>query len=225
MKLNGTAPHFGEGLFRSCVVDPPWPYKQVTTQHKPGGNKLSGYVTGGLQRRGREDEGEYSTLLSIDDMCTLPVGQLVDGYCFLWTTGPWLRQGFDLLDAWGFKYATALHWLKKTKAGKIPYGAGYWYRGAVETILVARKPDAPSVRTHQRNVFEAVRLGHSTKPDSFQDHVEQFFPGPYLELFARRDRPGWTCLGDECPSDGRDIRVSLPALLTPKRRRVVRVVP
>ena len=24
--------------------------------------------------------------------------------------------------------------------------------------------------------------------------------GPYLELFARRQRPGWTCLGNEMPT-------------------------
>lgn len=31
-----------------------------------------------------------------------------------------------------------------------------------------------------------------------------------LELFARRQRPDWTCLGDEL--DGLDIRDTLPAL-------------
>ena len=61
-------------------------------------------------------------------------------------------------------------------------------------------------------MFEAVRLAHSQKPEAFQDHVEKCFPGPYLELFARRVRPGWTCLGDECPGDERDIRDSLPNL-------------
>lgn len=217
---NGSAPHLpGEGRFRSCVVDPPWPYKVVTTKHE----KLSGYVAGGLQRRGREDSAEYHTL-SIDDLAELPVGKLVSGYLFLWTPSPFFPDALRLIDAWGFRYATALHWLKKTKAGKIPYGAGYWYRGAVETIFVARKKDALSVRTHKRNVFEAIRPPtHSTKPEEFQDHVEECFPGPYLELFARRDRPGWTCLGNECPSDGVDIRVSLPKLLeTPiVRKRVI----
>ena len=164
-----------------------------------------------------------TTHFSIADLAALPVGELISGYLFLWTPGPFLERGFELIDAWGFKYATALHWLKKTESGAIPYGAGYWYRGAVETILVAKKPGALSVRTHKRNVFEALRLGHSTKPESFQDHVEEFFPSPYLELFARRLRPGWTCLGDECAGDGRDIRESLHRLqLGTFRRRIVK---
>lgn len=192
--------------FRTAVVDPPWPYERVNSTNR----KMSGYVEYDQQ----EDRTEYQTL-SIDDLAILPVGDLVSGYLFLWTPNPFLPQGFALLEAWGFKYATAIHWLKKTKNNKMAYGAGYWYRGAAETILVARKSTAPSVRTHQRNVFEAERLGHSIKPEAFQDHVESCFPGPYLELFARRVRPGWTCLGNECEGDGDDIRTSLDRLLNP----------
>lgn len=33
------------------------------------------------------------------------------------------------------------------------------------------------------------------------------YAGPYLEIFARRHRPGWTCIGNEL--DGLDIRESL----------------
>jgi N6-adenosine-specific RNA methylase IME4 len=226
-KLNGTGLHSGGGLFRTGVVDPPWPYKTVANH-----TKLSGYV-------GKAGSEEYE-MLSIADLAALPVGQLIDQYLFLWVPGPHLRAGFDLFDAWGFQYATATHWLKKTATGKVPYGAGYWYRGAVETILVGKKTGAPSVRTQQRNVFEALRLGHSTKPEVFQDHVEQYFPGPYVELFARRNRPGWVCLGDECPGDGGDIRVTLfkvldgsfpitPAITKPQVSdrvdRKVRVIP
>ena len=225
MKINGQAPRSSEGPFRTAVVDPPWPYKQATSKHA----KLSGYVAGGLQRRQGLENVEYHTLTT-KDLAALPVGDAVSGYLFLWTPGPFLGEGFKLLEAWGFKYATAIHWLKRTKNGKIRYGAGFWYRGSMETILVARKKTAPSIRTHQRNVFEWIHTErHSEKPEGLQDHIEQFFPGPYLELFARRVRPGWTCLGDECPNDGKDIRESLPALLAigkPRspivRRRVIR---
>ena len=48
---------------------------------------------------------------------------------------------------------------------------------------------------------------HSKKPEEMQDRVERLFEGPYLEIFARRRRPGWTCLGNEL--DGLDIRESL----------------
>lgn len=38
---------------------------------------------------------------------------------------------------------------------------------------------------------------HSAKPDAFLDIVEQVSPGPYVELFARRDRLGWDTWGNE----------------------------
>jgi N6-adenosine-specific RNA methylase IME4 len=38
---------------------------------------------------------------------------------------------------------------------------------------------------------------HSRKPEAFLDLVEQVSPGPYLELFARRQRLGWDTWGDE----------------------------
>ena len=169
---------------------------------------------------------EHYESLSIADLAALPVGNLCSGYLFLWSSGPWLPDGLSLIRAWGFDYITAIHWLKRNPSGKIPYGPGYWYRAAVETILVARKPGTKAIRTHERNVFEAPRGKHSAKPEEFQDHIERHFPGPYVELFARRDRPGWTCLGDECPSDGTDIRISLPRLLAasdqPRRRLIPR---
>ena len=209
MTLNGQAPHASGGPFRTGVIDPPWPYKKVTTT----GNNLSGYVE---YIHADETRTEYRTL-TIADLRSLPVGELISGYAFLWCPNPFLPAGLGLLEAWGFQYATAIHWRKTTKLGKVTYGAGFWYRGAVETILVAKKPGVKSIRTHQRNVFDALRPpGHSTKPEEFQDHIEEHFPGPYVELFARRVRPGWTCLGDECPGDMQDIRVSLPEVLKPK---------
>jgi len=203
-------PSGGPSSFRTVVIDPPWPYQRASSD-----KKLNGYTM-------QAGKVHYESL-TIADLAALPIGQAVSGYLFLWSSGPWLPAGLDLIKAWGFDYITAIHWMKRNPSGKVPYGPGYWYRAAVETILVARKPGTPAIRTHERNVFEAPRGKHSAKPEEFQDHVERHFPGPYLELFARRQRPGWTCLGDECPGDGQDIRVSLPGLLTPRRRRLIRV--
>lgn len=38
---------------------------------------------------------------------------------------------------------------------------------------------------------------HSQKPEAFLDLVERVSPGPYVELFARRDRLGWDTWGNE----------------------------
>ena len=45
--------------------------------------------------------------------------------------------------------------------------------------------------------FTWPRGRHSAKPDAFLDLVEQVSPGPYLELFARRNRLGWDTWGNE----------------------------
>lgn len=45
--------------------------------------------------------------------------------------------------------------------------------------------------------FTWNRGAHSSKPEAFLDIVEQVSPGPYLELFARRQRLGWDTWGDE----------------------------
>jgi N6-adenosine-specific RNA methylase IME4 len=45
--------------------------------------------------------------------------------------------------------------------------------------------------------FQWGRGAHSAKPEAFLDLVEQVSPGPYLELFARRNRLGWDTWGNE----------------------------
>lgn len=49
----------------------------------------------------------------------------------------------------------------------------------------------------QSSWFQWKRGIHSAKPEAFLDIVEQISPGPYLELFARRDRLGWDTWGNE----------------------------
>jgi N6-adenosine-specific RNA methylase IME4 len=49
--------------------------------------------------------------------------------------------------------------------------------------------------------FEAPRGRHSAKPELFQDLIEEMSPGPYVELFARRQRMGWDVWGNEVESD------------------------
>jgi N6-adenosine-specific RNA methylase IME4 len=42
-----------------------------------------------------------------------------------------------------------------------------------------------------------VRREHSRKPDEMIPLIEGLLDGPYLELFSREKRPGWTCVGDQ----------------------------
>jgi len=64
----------------------------------------------------------------------------------------------------------------------------------------------------QRSVSFGVNLKHSAKPEDLQDSLETMFPNSNkLELFARRLRTDWVCLGNEV-CNGEDIRVSLAKL-------------
>lgn len=65
----------------------------------------------------------------------------------------------------------------------------------------------------QRSVSFGENLKHSAKPDNLQNSLEMMFPDTNkLEMFARRELNGWTCVGNEV-CNGEDIRDSLKRLI------------
>ena len=48
-----------------------------------------------------------------------------------------------------------------------------------------------------RQFIDDRRRQHSRKPDGIHERIERLVAGPYLELFARQQRPGWTAWGNE----------------------------
>lgn len=128
-----------------------------------------------------------------------------DAYLFLWRVSAMVEEAYQVVRAWGFTPKTEIVWRKQTKKGKRHFGMGWHTRAEHETcILAVRGSPKPLVR-NIRSVFDAVappdargRAIHSVKPECFYtDIVEKLSVGPYVELFARRRRPGWTCLGNE----------------------------
>lgn len=78
------------------------------------------------------------------------------------------------------------------------YGMGYYARISHEIILIGRRgKPGPPLRRNIRSVVHHPRGKHSEKPAVFASIIEQWSEGPYTELFARQQRPGWTCLGNE----------------------------
>ena len=67
------------------------------------------------------------------------------------------------------------------------------------------------VNKSQRSVSFAENLRHSAKPETLQNSLDIMFPdSSKIEIFARRQRSGWICLGNESPmSKGEDIFTSL----------------
>lgn len=163
--------------FSTIVVDPPWDWGDEGDVDQFG--------------RGRPTYGT----MSLEQLLQLPVGAYADEDChlYLWITNRSLPKGFQLLDAWGFRYVTCVTWVK-------PYfGMGNYFRGQTEHLLFGVKGSQPLKRHDAGTVFEAPRgpNGHSSKPIKSYELIESCSPGPYLELFARSQRPDWASWGAE----------------------------
>lgn len=169
-----------------------------------------------LPGKGRGAAKHYScmTARNICQLADMTLGQLIimdhpiasDAVLFLWRVASQQRIALDVVSAWGFTIKTELIWLKKTANGCRWFGMGRTLRAEHEVCLVATRghvmPKNHSTRTTfitdlDVTGFSAINHRHSQKPDEFYAIVESLFDGPYVELFARRHRPGWTCLGDE----------------------------
>lgn len=144
----------------------------------------------------RATERHYQTM-TLDDICAYPVPAAKDSLLFLWTTTPMLVKALGVMAAWGFTYRTSMVWDKRVA------GTGKWVRGRHELILIGRRGKFPAPQGVKlpESVIESPRRRHSEKPEALQDEIERVYPGlRYLELFARRQRVGWTCFGDESES-------------------------
>jgi N6-adenosine-specific RNA methylase IME4 len=97
----------------------------------------------------------------------------------------------------------------------LAFGMGRLFRQTHEVCLIGTNSNAIYKllqNKSQRSVSLAENLKHSAKPEDLQESLETMFPNTRkLELFARRIRPNWTCLGNEV-CNGEDIRVSLSKL-------------
>lgn len=183
--------------FNTILLDPPWPYERTT-----------GQGVANTQYR----------LMTWDDLHALGplLHQVAAPNCaiFLWTCPPLFMETADTVRAWGFRYITkAFCWVKTVKNGAIWYGVGSYTASNTEDVWLLSNG---TPERQARNVSQVVpthdgviapRGRHSQKPEAIQDRIERLCAGPYLEIFARRRRPGWTCVGNEL--DGLDIRDSL----------------
>lgn len=186
----------------TMIIDPPWAYTR-SSRHE----KLTGYST----------DHKYPPLTEAE-LATLPIGVIAE-YVFVWTTGPFLVSGeaLRLIAAWGLVPVTMFPWIKcntinaEGPAFKPEYGVGYWFRGAAEYVILAKRPKAPSIRTAWVGLL-SPNAEHSRKPDTLHQLIETNFPGPYIEVFGRRKMKGWRVYGNEAPGDGKDIRITLAKL-------------
>ena len=144
--------------------------------------------------------------MTLDDIKALPVREIADENCalFMWTTIPFLRHSFDVMDSWGFQYKTvAFVWIKKNrKADSLFWGNGYWTRANAELCMLATKghPKRESAGVHQ--VIISCIEEHSKKPQEARERIVNLMGDiPRIELFARQKTVGWDVWGNEVKSD------------------------
>ena len=153
--------------------------------------------------------------MTIEDICNLNVSEIAAKDCllFLWTTGPKLNLAFDVIERWGFRYATvAFVWEKRD------INPGSYTLSSTEYVLVARKGNIPNPRGRRdiRQFYQGRRTKHSSKPPMIRSYINEMFPdSSKIELFARKedmlfetnDWKGWDVWGNEVKSD---IELSTP---------------
>ncbi len=102
------------------------------------------------------------------------------------------------MHEWGFEYKTAAFtWAKTTSKDNWHFGCGYWTRANAELCLLGTRGTPKRLSRAVRQLLISPVREHSRKPDETHERIERLVAGPYLELFARQSRPGWTTWGNE----------------------------
>lgn len=137
--------------------------------------------------------------MPISELKQLRVPSSKESHLYLWTTNSFICEAHEIAEAWGFRVSTVLTWVKVKPDGSPSMKMGWNFRGATEHIIFAVRGKLRVSGTYP-TAFLWRRLPHSEKPKEFFDLVEKCSPGPYLELFARRERIGWDRWGNEVES-------------------------
>jgi N6-adenosine-specific RNA methylase IME4 len=179
--------------FRTICADPPWDHYGF---RDPRG------------RSGKHGPSNHSlpySVMTLAEIEALPVAGCADkdAVLYLWTTSRFLEAAHGVARRWGFKPGTVLVWCKPPNQGLF----GGTFLSNVEFVVTAKRGNPKATGKAGGRWFTWPRRKHSEKPHEFQTMVEVVCPGPRLELFARRARPGWVTIGNE--ADGMDVKDSL----------------
>lgn len=164
------------------MADPPWSFDNFSAKGEA-----------------KNAKAQYACM-GVEAIKALPVSQLAAPDCllWLWATNPMLREGIATLEAWGFTFKTAGHWVKRTSGGKLAFGTGYILRSAGEPFLIGTIGQ-PKTSRSVRSVVEGLAREHSRKPEESYIEAERLAIGTTkrLDLFSRQKRPGWDNWGNE----------------------------
>lgn len=177
------------GYYGAVYCDPPWRFR----------------VWG--RRSSRDPERHYGTH-ETDVIAELPVSELAAPDCalFMWVSWPMLEDALNLIGRWGFEYKTcAFAWMKASNKQlelfredvDAQVGLGYWTRANSEVCLLATRGAPKRLNADVRQGIVEPRREHSRKPTVVYERIERLVAGPYVELFARSRRAGWSSWGNE----------------------------
>lgn len=171
-----------DGTFHTIVADPPWWPKL----HRNTVGRREGPYRAGPQR--------YYPLLEVEQIEAMVPPSAKQAHLYLWVINQHLDWGYRVARAWGFEPQQMLTWCKPG------LGTGQFQCNS-EQVLVCRKggPAENAFGKTGGTWFEWPRGRHSAKPEAFFALVEQISPGPFLEMFSRQIRSGWTGWGNELP--------------------------
>jgi N6-adenosine-specific RNA methylase IME4 len=170
----------------TVLADPPWQFTNRTGKMAPEHKRLNRYGT-----------------LTLPEIKMIPVAKACakQAHLYLWVPNALLKEGLEVMEAWGFTYKTNMVWHKIRKdGGPDGRGVGFYFRNTTELILFGVKG---SLRTkppgrRQVNIIKSMKREHSRKPDELYDIIEECSPGPYLELFARgKHSANWDVWGNQ----------------------------
>lgn len=172
--------------FKTILADPPWQFQNRTGKMAPEHKRLNRYPT-----------------MRLEEIKALPVNEVAqeNSHLYLWVPNALLPEGLEVMKAWGFQYKTNIIWEKVRKdGGPDGRGVGFYFRNVTEMLLFGVK--GANIRTlsparTQVNLIRSQKREHSRKPDEMIKLIEACSPGPYLELFARGERDGWTLWGNQ----------------------------
>ena len=169
--------------YNVIYADPPWTFKTFSDKGKD-----------------RSPENHYN-VMNLKDICNLPVNKIANdnSVLLMWVIDPLLDKAFEVINAWGFKYKTVGFTWAKTNRKTMGFftGLGYWTRGNPEMCLLATKGKQKRISKSVPQLVVEQRREHSRKPDIMYNHIENLLEGPYIELFARTQRPGWDSWGNQ----------------------------
>jgi N6-adenosine-specific RNA methylase IME4 len=172
------------GPFPLIYLDPPW----VFETHTP-------------DMTHRMPDDHYPTMTDDEIVAATFCGRTIsematdDGTMFMWCTSSNLLRALRVMERLGFTYKTHAIWDKE----KI--GLGLIYRNQHEVLLYGSRGNPPKPMYLPPSVYRIPRTRHSAKPPEVRADLERMYPvfgeEQRVEIFARGQIQGWTCIGYE----------------------------